>query len=267
MLDEIAAMSPRQREAFFLRPEQAVEIVNQLYAREKLLLEAQRRALAEQPQVQKALRRAANQVLTRELLESVRATIVVPDLQPLAKQYYDAHIEEFTLPERRRASHILVKPKDGDQEMARRLANEYRLAVRGGEDFSGWAKVHSDDSASAAKGGDLGWVKRGTMVPAFETALFAIEKPGDISEIVETNYGFHIIRLHNVESAKVKPYDEVKEAIVSRLAADYVRDHLETWRREITKPTGDADVNREAIAEAYNKAQVVFSQKSPAALP
>jgi len=135
------------------------------------------------------------------------------------RAYYDQNMAAFTVPEKRRARHILIKTAvgDSDKEKAakRQLAEEILAKARKGEDFAKLATAYSEDSTASA-GGDLGYFERGRMVKSFDDAVFAMNK-GDISDVVETPFGFHIIKLEDVTPARVKPLEEVRPLIIARL--------------------------------------------------
>jgi peptidyl-prolyl cis-trans isomerase D len=123
------------------------------------------------------------------------------------KAIYDAQkASRFSVPEERHAEHILIK-FGGDKEAARKKAEALVTKLRNGADFSDVAKAESQDIGSKAKGGDLGWVRRGQMVPAFENALFGMQA-GQISDPVESPFGWHIIKLEAIRPATVKPFDD-----------------------------------------------------------
>jgi len=133
--------------------------------------------------------------------------------------YYQENIDRFTTPERRHARHILLAASPGDteairQEKAARAAEIAELA-RSGDDFTALARQYSEDP-SKDNGGDLGFFARGQMVPAFENAVFAMQ-PGEISEVVKTDYGYHIILLEEIEPAATKPLAEVHDQILAIL--------------------------------------------------
>ncbi len=131
------------------------------------------------------------------------------------KHYYDTHQEEFGQLEKRRASHILLKTAGKDKQ-ARRVEMEKILEkARAGEDFSALARQYSEDG-SAPQGGELGFFSRGEMVKPFEDAVFALKK-GDVSDIVETPFGFHIIKLDDIQPAEIKPLQSVKNDIEIKL--------------------------------------------------
>jgi peptidyl-prolyl cis-trans isomerase D len=149
-----------------------------------------------------------------ELQKSVR----LPDRA--AERYYERHVEdEFTTPVRVHARHILkrVDPKATDeQKQAARKAIAALLAeIRGGKDFAEVAKAQSED-LTKDKGGDLGWFKKGDMVPAFEEAALALAA-GQVSDIVSSPFGLHIIQVLEKEAGRTKSLDTVKGEIEARL--------------------------------------------------
>ncbi len=131
------------------------------------------------------------------------------------KEYYDQNAARFKTEEQRRAAHILIKlpdnAKPADKDAAKKRAEEVLAEVRKTPGkFAELAKKYSGDAGSAAQGGALDFMTRGaTVSPAFERALFALKQPGDISDVVESNFGFHIIKLEEVKGG-VQPLDAVK---------------------------------------------------------
>ncbi len=126
------------------------------------------------------------------------------------KYYYETHIEEFTEQEQIRARHILVEEEE--------TAREVREQVSGGADFAETAREYST-GPSKENGGDLGFFTRGRMVPEFEEAAFALA-PGEISEVVKTQFGYHIIKVEDKKPARVKDYEETADTIRKTLALD-----------------------------------------------
>ncbi len=148
-------------------------------------------------------------------LDDVAATIGVPEAD--ARAYYEQNKTRFGQDEQRRASHILFTAGDGgsakDKDGARQLAEQTLKRVRGAPgDFAKLAKELSKDPGSAANGGDLGFFGRNMMVKSFEEAAFKL-KEGEISDIVESDFGLHIIRVTGIKPAQIKPFDEVRAEI------------------------------------------------------
>lgn len=142
----------------------------------------------------------------------------VPVDETLLKQLYKEAVDagQYQTEEIRNASHILVSvPKDAKEavvEEKRKQAEAILERLKKGEDFAKVAKSESEDPVSAAQGGSLGDVHRGAMVKPFEDALFALKK-GELSDIVKTGFGFHIIKVNDITPAKVKPYEDVRASI------------------------------------------------------
>lgn len=129
------------------------------------------------------------------------------------RQAYEDYLAREAQRERREARHILITPSEGgDMEAARKQAEALRERLAGGEDFATLAKQYSQDPGSAGQGGELGLVERGMMVEPFEKALFAL-KEGEVSAPVQTDFGWHLIKLERIEKAKPKPLDEVRQAM------------------------------------------------------
>lgn len=141
--------------------------------------------------------------------------------------YYSQNQYRFENPERVQVRHILFSTMDKSEDetdQARQRADEVLEQLRGGADFAELAKEHSEDPGNAANGGDLGWVTRGMMDPAFEDASFALQ-PGELSAApVKSDFGYHLIRVDNRESGSVKPLSEVREVIRGDIVAERTED-------------------------------------------
>lgn len=152
------------------------------------------------------------------------------------KKYYEENKDSFYT-DTVTASHILLKTRDdngkelsGDKKKeAKKKAEEALAKVKAGEDFAEVAKKYSQDT-SASAGGQLGTFGRGKMVPEFEEAAFSM-KPGEISDIVETQYGYHIIKVTD-RVDKQETYDDVKDQIKSILASEKYSEYVEKLRKD-----------------------------------
>jgi hypothetical protein len=163
----------------------------------------------------------------KQLRQQVLETLIVEQLinisEDEAKKYYAENQKEFQLPEKARASHILIKPDTSEpgtdpnqaKAKAKAKAEDLLKQIKEGADFAELAKAISD-CPSAAKGGDLDFFSRGQMVAPFEKAAFAL-KPSEISEVVETPYGYHIIKVTDHKDAGLTPFEQAKDGIIGRL--------------------------------------------------
>jgi len=167
--------------------------------------------------------------------------VTIPDKD--VKAYYDSHPDSFKRPEQVRASHILRKvdpiatePQKGE---ARKKIEEVQRKVKKGEDFAGLAREFSE-GPSSVNGGDLGFFGRGQMVKPFEDAAFAL-KPGEVSDIVETQFGYHLIKVTDRQPETVVAYADVKDRLQEYLKEQKVQEELGNY---IEKVKGEAKIER-----------------------
>lgn len=143
-------------------------------------------------------------------------------------RYYAEHKSEYTEPEKVKARHILIEiPEDADKkakEKARKRIAEIDKKLAEGAEFAALAREYSD-GPSAARGGDLGWFSRGSMVKPFEKAAFELD-PGAVSEPVRTRFGLHLIKVEDHRRAGTKPLKEVRDKIREKLASERAVDEL-----------------------------------------
>jgi peptidyl-prolyl cis-trans isomerase C len=154
----------------------------------------------------------------KELIETrITPKIVITDEE--SKNFYGAHPELFKQPEQVKASHILIKVETGANEQekaqAKKKIEEVQAKLKGGQDFTELAKEYSE-GPSSANGGDLGYFRRGQMVKPFEDAAFEMQ-PNDVSDIVETQFGYHLIKVYDRSPEKVLTYAEVKDRLIEQM--------------------------------------------------
>jgi peptidyl-prolyl cis-trans isomerase D len=134
------------------------------------------------------------------------------------QRYYNANIDQYQTPEQIRASHILLNTGGKDEAAVRKQAESILAQAKGGADFAELAKKFSEDEGSKVTGGDLNYFGRGRMVPEFEAAAFMLA-PGQISDLVKTQYGFHIIKVVDKKAAVTQSLDQVRPQIQQILSA------------------------------------------------
>lgn len=184
--------------------------------------------------------------------EKIGASINLGDDE--VRKLYAASLDRYRTGERVMARHILLMTQNKSADDAKKLeakAADLLKQVKGGADFAELAKKNSDDPGSAPKGGDLGWVTKGQMVPNFEATAFSLKK-GEISNVIKTEYGFHIVQVTEREEARVKPFDEVKAELATeskrRLVFERMQSSIEQARAALVKsPSSGAQ-----IAQQFN---------------
>jgi peptidyl-prolyl cis-trans isomerase D len=174
----------------------------------------------------------------------VEASLVVSDAQ--LRQAYSGSMDNFRMPERVKVRHILLMTQgksDAEKKQALAKAQDLLKQLRGGADFADLAKKNSQDPGSAQNGGDLGFIVKGQTVPEFEKIAFTA-KPKEISDVVTTQYGYHILQILEKEPARVKPFEEAKAALAEELKKQGVNEKTQALadqsRAELEKSPGSA---------------------------
>ncbi|RLA89192.1 MAG: peptidylprolyl isomerase [Deltaproteobacteria bacterium] len=174
---------------------------------------------------------AIHQFIEEKFVKKI--TILDKDL----KAYYDSHKELFKQPEQVRARHILIKvsPQANAEEKALALKKieEVQKKVKKGEDFATLAKEYSQ-GPSSTKGGDLGYFKRGQMVKPFEDVAFSL-KPGEVSDIVKTRFGYHLIKVIDKKPETIIAYNKIKEKLSEFLKQRKVQKEVTDYVEELKK--------------------------------
>ncbi|HWF86480.1 MAG TPA: peptidylprolyl isomerase, partial [Vicinamibacterales bacterium] len=157
---------------------------------------------------------------------------------------YNNGIEQYSTPEQVRASHILFKTEGKDDAAVKAKAEEVLKQAKSGADFAELAKKYSEDESSAKNGGDLDYFSRGRMVPEFDQVAFTLQ-PGQISDLVKTQFGYHIIKVVDKKAATTKSLADVRQQITDQLAYERAQaqaaDLAQKLEKEISKPS-DLDV-------------------------
>jgi len=185
-----------------------------------------------------------------------------------AQAYYEEHKAQYVSNEKRLAAHILVMP-GSDEAAAKAKAEDLAKQLDSGADFADLAKANSDDTLSAEQGGKLDWFEPGVMDPAFDAALFALNK-GQHSAVVKTDFGFHIIKLLDVQPGVTVPFADVKAKIVAQLQDKKAVDQFYSLQSKLADTSYEVPDTLSETAKAVGvdiKTTPLFSRDNvPAAL-
>jgi peptidyl-prolyl cis-trans isomerase C len=196
-----------QRSRSMMDAEARKRFVENFVLNELLYSEGMREGLGTDPDIERQVNDLRRRLVVQRVVRKLQDMAPVTDEQ--VKTYYDTNADRYSTTTIK-ARHILVK----DEAKAKELQAQVKQAP---DQFGDLAKANSVDTASARKGGDLGFFGRGRMVPEFEAVAFSLKTPGEISEIVKTPYGYHIIQLEERRDGEQKPFDQVKEQIRATL--------------------------------------------------
>lgn len=168
-----------------------------------------------------------------------RITVSPQDVQ----NYYEDNAQQFSTPEQVRASHILLKTEGKNEDEVRTLAEEIAKKARAGADFAALAKQYSEDESNNTTGGDLDYFSRGQMVPEFDTAAFSLE-PGEVSDPVQTSFGYHVIKMADKRAATSRPLAEVQAQIEDQIKWQRAQDEAQRTADDLAaqlKAPGDLE--------------------------
>ena len=221
-------------------PDQMMGLVQRMLEVRVLSDLAKKGELDKKADVREQLQYLVNNYLAQEYIYRV----VVKDInvsEEELRKFYSANEKSFVAPEQVRVRHILIRvspgSSEGEKKKARENAEGLVKRLKAGEDFAKLAQEYSEDPGSRQNGGDLGYFGKGQVVKPFEEAAFSL-RPGRISDLVETQFGFHIIKMEERKKAMNRPFEEVKDAIKARLQDEQAKGKVEEFIKKVTKDAG-----------------------------
>ena len=186
----------------------------------------------------------ANNQTRYQNAEKAKVDYLVLDVAEIAKginvtdadvaSYYQDNIDSFKTAEQRRIAHILVEFND-DEEAAQKQAEDILAKVNAGEDFAELAKELSADTFSGENGGDLDWMEAGTMDPAFDDAAFALPAKESVSEVVKTEFGYHIIKVLDIKPEVIQTLADVKEELFTKVSENQAQEKFFELQQEMAR--------------------------------
>jgi peptidyl-prolyl cis-trans isomerase D len=186
-----------------------------------------------------------------ELAATDLASDEIPSEETL-REFYQSQSGQFSVPEERQARHILIQVEEGaDEDMvaaSRAKAEDVLSRVKAGESFEELAKSYSDDPGSKDIGGDLGFFGKGVMEPDFEQAVFSL-KEGEVSDLVLTSFGFHIIKLEAIRAAQTKSFEEVRDELLVQYQRDAAERRYFDLAEQLTNLAYETPDSLEVVAE------------------
>jgi peptidyl-prolyl cis-trans isomerase C len=190
-----------------------------------------KKALEQQGLTDKKLQEKMRQEAVIQKYVGTRLLNNVAVTDQAAREFYDKNQDKMQRPERAHLRHILIGVKPGapeeEKKQAREKAEGLLEKLKDGEDFARLAAENSDDPGSKVRGGDLSWFVRGQAVPPFDKAAFALTKPNELSGVVESEFGFHIIQLVEHQAASAVPFEEARPRITQMLQQKQAGERLQ----------------------------------------
>lgn len=248
----LSNQSPEARKALQESPEQRSNFIRQLLLTKSTASQARKEGFDKKPEVRELLGNLLDLYLAQEYVNKVViASNIVTDDD--VKKYYAEHEKEFQIPAAVKVRHIFISsPKDSAVELkekAKSKAEALLLKVKKGDDFAAIAREQSEDPDSAPKGGDLGFITEGkTNSLEFEKSVFAL-KAGETGPLVETPFGYHVIRADERKEARTATLDEAKEYITGMLQEELKKKKTSDFLEKLTRDTGLEVIVKPAAAK------------------
>jgi peptidyl-prolyl cis-trans isomerase C len=213
---------PGPSRVYLSSPDRKRQFVDNLIMNDLMFEEGKRQGLDADPEITRQVDDFRERLVVQRVLRDLRKRPEISDEE--AKQKYDANPNLYSTTQIR-ASHILVKDEATAKEIRAQL-------VSNPDSFADVAKEKSTDLGSGRRGGELGLFGPGRMVPEFEAVAFSL-KPGEISEVVKTQYGYHVIKVTERKEGTVRPFDQVKAQIKSQIANQRLQDQLDKYMSDL----------------------------------
>lgn len=249
---QLVKLSPDLREGFGNNARRVSDLLSNLLVQKSLAAKARADKLDARPDVAARLALEHDLLLATIEAETIRAAATaefdanMARYESRAKEIYLIDKAKFTNPPQVSATHILFDTKKRTAEEARKLAEDARVKIAAGADMGQLAKQVSDDPSSSQNFGALGWFSQKDMDPAFGAAAFALDKPGDLSSPVQSQFGWHIIRLDGKRAATTRTYEESRDTIMAELRKSYVQQKLDEQVGAIRRDP-QTRVNQDAV--------------------
>jgi peptidyl-prolyl cis-trans isomerase C len=240
-LNRVISYYPADKQKYLQdNPTQKVTLIKRMLEVRIISSIAKKEGFDNTAEMKEQLGYVADDFISREYLNKAFAKDITVSDEDM-KQYYAGNKEKFKAPEQVRARHILVhvssKATDEEKKKAKEKIRELRERLIKGEDFAKLASEYSDDPGTKKRGGDTDYFARGKMVKPFENAAFSL-KPGEISDIVETKFGYHIIKVEDHKAARTMGFEEVRAAIGDYLKNEQINSRASKFISDASSKAG-----------------------------
>ena len=253
-IDAAFARIPEQHRLAFIRSGERVDhLIRSLLQNKILAGEAREEGYDDDVLVRGRLDIAADKELADAWLDHVMASAPAADYEALAYEHYLANPDQYRTPERVDVTHLLISSENKSEEKALAQIEELRAEVEADPArFDDLVMEYSEDPSKSSNKGRFPFMTRGEMVAPFEEAAFALQEPGEITQPVKTDFGYHLIRLNRKVPSGLRPYPTVKEAAVAQAKERHATQYRSNYmRRVLSEPIELPEGAVEAMAKRY----------------
>ena len=234
-IDAQAAKIPeKDRAGFFDSPKRIESVVTSLLLKKQLAAAARAEKLDKDPAVQQQIQLAIDDTLASAQLEHYRSTLKLPDFEVLAKEYYGAHKDEFVEKGDIVVEHVLISNKEhSEAEASAKIGEIEAMAKAHPDQFDSLVEKYSEDPSKERNHGRIEKAGSSKMVHPFAAAANALKTPGEISPVVKTEYGFHVLKLIEHKPDAPKSYDDVHKELISKMRANFIDTQMNQYSGEL----------------------------------
>jgi parvulin-like peptidyl-prolyl isomerase len=245
-------MDEKQRPGFFDSPKRLESLITNLLTQRQLAAEAEKAGLDKGASVQAQIRLASEDILGKARMDAMRGELKLPDFTKLAREEYLGHKEKYVKPGQLDVKHILIATDKHSDEEAKALAEQVRAeAVAHPDQFDALIEKYSEDPSKAQNHGLMTEANGKHYVAAFSSAASALKVPGEISPVVKTKFGYHVIELVKRTSDEPLKFEAVRDQITEQLRSTYVdkavKQHVDELRNQ------HMDANADAVASLRDR--------------
>lgn len=234
-IDAFAQRIPeKDRPGYFDSPKRIEGTIMGLLLKKQLAAQARAEKLDQDAVVQREIQLATEDTLAGAQIDHYKTTLKLPDFDPLAREYYLAHKSEFVDPGVVQVKHVLVSNEGRSDDAAKARIGEVEAAARAHPDqFDALVEKYSDDPSKADNHGLIDDAASNKMAGPFARAAAALKKPGDISPIVKTKFGYHVLKLVAHNPDRQKTFDEIRAGLVEKLRNDWIDQRMAQYTGDL----------------------------------
>lgn len=269
---ELLKLPPNLRDGFANNPKRVTDLLTRMLVAKTLATQARNAKLDQTPQNKVRIELELDRLLSQFRIDDIEAKAEAEfeanraKYEVRAREAFIVDKAKYATPEQVSATHILFDTRKRSSDEARKLATDTRAKILAGADMGALAREISDDPSSGNNNGSLGWFAQKEMDPAFGAAAFALKKTGDLSEPVQSQFGWHVIRLDGRRPAATPTFEQAKDTIMAEIKKAFIDDKREEAINAIRRDPSAA-LNREAVEALIPKVDVDQAKRALGATP
>jgi len=269
---ELLKLPPNLRDGFANSPRRVTDLLTRMLVTKTLAAQAKAAKLDATPEARLRIALEVDRLLSQFMIDAIEAKAAAEfeanraKYEVRAREAFIVDKAKYAVPEQVSATHILFDTKKRSSDEAKKLAADTRAKILAGADMNTLAREISDDPSSGNNNGSLGWFAQKEMDPAFGAAAFALKKTGDLSEPVQSQFGWHVIRLDGRRPPSTPTFEQVKDTIMAEVKKTFVDEKREEAVNAIRRDP-KAALNREAVEALIPKVDVEQAKRALGAAP